>query len=95
MGASLIRQLIDKVMLRVGDTPTRQNNLLPITVNMIVWRMRLNKLPTKLNLDKNGFEVDTIFCPFCDSNIEILDRIVYPHRIAPSIWIFIGWWWDL
>ena len=43
--------------------PTRWNKLLPIKINIFSWRLSLNRLPTRSNLDYRGVDLDSVLCP--------------------------------
>ncbi|GJX85396.1 hypothetical protein Tco_0336170 [Tanacetum coccineum] len=45
------RTLIDSNILDVAPKATRWNRLIPNKVNVFIWRLMLNKLPTRVNLD--------------------------------------------
>ncbi|GKC39471.1 hypothetical protein Tco_1051855 [Tanacetum coccineum] len=44
------RNLIDDSLLPKEDVPTRWVNVIPIKIIVFAWRVRLDKLPTRLNL---------------------------------------------
>ncbi|PWA41815.1 hypothetical protein CTI12_AA550650 [Artemisia annua] len=45
-----VRSLIDANSLDVDSNATRWNRSIPIKVNVFLWRLMLNKLPTRVNL---------------------------------------------
>ncbi|GKE16678.1 hypothetical protein Tco_1424255, partial [Tanacetum coccineum] len=45
-----VRNLIDASLLPKSDVPTRWVKLIPIKVNILAWRIRLDRLPTRMNL---------------------------------------------
>nr|GEZ28141.1 RNA-directed DNA polymerase, eukaryota, reverse transcriptase zinc-binding domain protein [Tanacetum cinerariifolium] len=53
-----------------GLTPFRWNRILPIKVNTLCWRIINLRLPTRLNLDYRGVDLDSVRCPICDNDIE-------------------------
>ncbi|GJT06022.1 hypothetical protein Tco_0840484 [Tanacetum coccineum] len=54
---SMARVLIDKGTLVIGEEETRWSKLVPIKINVFIWRMILDKLPTRLNLMLRGLDV--------------------------------------
>ncbi|GKF15819.1 RNA-directed DNA polymerase, eukaryota, reverse transcriptase zinc-binding domain protein, partial [Tanacetum coccineum] len=54
-----VRKLIDVNILVGSDSPTRWNRSVPIKVNVFLWRLALNKLSTRVNLDRKGIDVDS------------------------------------
>nr|GFB56644.1 hypothetical protein [Tanacetum cinerariifolium] len=61
-----VRGLVDSVMLDNGHDATPWNQYLPIKVNVFVWRLMLNRLPSRVNLDRRNIEVDSLLCPSSD-----------------------------
>ncbi|GJW50549.1 RNA-directed DNA polymerase, eukaryota, reverse transcriptase zinc-binding domain protein, partial [Tanacetum coccineum] len=77
---SSARVFIDNKYLITGGEPTSWCNLIPIKINVMAWRLSLDKLPTRLNLDARGIDVPTVLCPICGehsehgSNLRLSDR---------------------
>ncbi|GKE10048.1 hypothetical protein Tco_1413599 [Tanacetum coccineum] len=46
------------------EVATRWVKVMPIKINVFAWRVRLFKLPTRLNLSLKGIDISTIVCPF-------------------------------
>ncbi|GJY95555.1 RNA-directed DNA polymerase, eukaryota, reverse transcriptase zinc-binding domain protein [Tanacetum coccineum] len=53
-----------------GPNATCWNRSIPIKVNVFLWRVMLNKLPTRVNLDRRGIDVDSLICPICHEDVE-------------------------
>ncbi|GJR95651.1 RNA-directed DNA polymerase, eukaryota, reverse transcriptase zinc-binding domain protein [Tanacetum coccineum] len=51
-----IRQLVDSHILVVDQLATRWNRCVPIKINVFMWRLLLNKLPSRVNLDRRGID---------------------------------------
>lgn len=66
----LLMILLIKSYLKV-DPPTRWVNLAPIKVNVFSWRLRLDKLPVMVNLEKRGRHIHSLLCPLCDDGVEL------------------------
>ncbi|GJT04570.1 hypothetical protein Tco_0839032 [Tanacetum coccineum] len=49
-----VRQLIDDLILPKEEVATRWVKVWPIKINVFAWRVRLDKLPTQLNLSLKG-----------------------------------------
>nr|GEV41240.1 nucleotide-binding alpha-beta plait domain-containing protein [Tanacetum cinerariifolium] len=54
------RRLIDDYLLPKEDVQTRWVKVVPIKINVFAWRVRLDKLPTRLNLSLRGVEISSI-----------------------------------
>ncbi|GJX89146.1 hypothetical protein Tco_0341160 [Tanacetum coccineum] len=49
-----VRTLVDSHILDASPVPTRWNRSIPIKINVFLWRLSLNKLATRVNLDRKG-----------------------------------------
>ncbi|GKA95779.1 RNA-directed DNA polymerase, eukaryota, reverse transcriptase zinc-binding domain protein [Tanacetum coccineum] len=70
------RKYIDKKLLISGSEPTRWCKVIPQKVNILAWRILLDKLPTHINLDVRGFDVPSILCPICDTDVAFVSAMV-------------------
>ncbi|GJT66730.1 RNA-directed DNA polymerase, eukaryota [Tanacetum coccineum] len=70
------RRYIDKKLLISGSEPTRWCKVIPQKVNILAWRISLDKLPTRINLDVRGFDVPSILCPICDTDVAFVSAMV-------------------
>nr|GFA19999.1 RNA-directed DNA polymerase, eukaryota, reverse transcriptase zinc-binding domain protein [Tanacetum cinerariifolium] len=59
-----IHSYLDLHILDSSPQATRWNRIMPIKVNVFLWKMALNKLPTRVNLDRkaNWWAIDIPFC---------------------------------
>ncbi|GKC84931.1 hypothetical protein Tco_1140648 [Tanacetum coccineum] len=57
-----IRLAIDEIFLPGLNENTRWVKFVPIKVNVMVWRARLDRLPSKLNLINRGISLDNDIC---------------------------------
>nr|GEX67515.1 putative reverse transcriptase domain-containing protein [Tanacetum cinerariifolium] len=71
--------LIDAKTLVVDSNATRWNRYIPITVIVFLWRLVLNKLTTRVNLDRKRIDVDLVLCPICCLDVETANHIDYSH----------------
>ncbi|GKC83489.1 RNA-directed DNA polymerase, eukaryota, reverse transcriptase zinc-binding domain protein [Tanacetum coccineum] len=69
------RSLIDSHILDVSHIATRWNGCIPIKVNIFLWKLLLNKLPSRVNLDRRGIDVPSILCPICQEDVEMANHI--------------------
>ena len=90
-----VRSLVDSHTLDVGSSATRWNNNIPIKVNIFLWRLSLNKLPSRMNLDRKGIEVDSLLCPTCHEDVETVNHTFYNCEMAKDLWALLARWWEL
>jgi len=89
------RKYINSKTLVVDHSSTRWNTFVPIKVNIFTWRLSLNKIPIRDNLDKRGIDIHSLLCPVCDLEIETVRHLFFSCQMARDIWKNIGRWWAL
>nr|GEX59318.1 RNA-directed DNA polymerase, eukaryota, reverse transcriptase zinc-binding domain protein [Tanacetum cinerariifolium] len=57
-----IRSSIDDTFLPSSDSTTQWVKTVPIKVNILAWRTRLDRLPTQVNLIMKGVNIDSSLC---------------------------------
>nr|GEU97092.1 RNA-directed DNA polymerase, eukaryota [Tanacetum cinerariifolium] len=87
--------LIDSHIFDVSPNATRWNLNIPIKVNVFLWRLSLNKLPLRVNLDKKDIDVDTILCPICNDDVESVNHLFFTCDMAKDLWAMLARWWEL
>ncbi|GJZ52405.1 putative RNA-directed DNA polymerase, eukaryota, reverse transcriptase zinc-binding domain protein, partial [Tanacetum coccineum] len=78
---------ISKTTSLLPAVPYRWNNILPSKVNISSWRILHRRLPTRLNLDKCGIDLDSVLCPVCHDSLESEDYIFIHCCIVKSTWL--------
>ncbi|GKB85130.1 RNA-directed DNA polymerase, eukaryota, reverse transcriptase zinc-binding domain protein [Tanacetum coccineum] len=74
---SSTRKEIDKYLLAMSSSSTRWSKVLPINVNVFIWRMFLDKLLTRSNLSARGMDVPGVLCLVCDSEVESRNHLFF------------------
>ncbi|GJZ00465.1 RNA-directed DNA polymerase, eukaryota, reverse transcriptase zinc-binding domain protein [Tanacetum coccineum] len=80
-----VRRFIDERWLPEVSTKTRWINVVPIKVNVHAWKVRLDCLPTRLNISRRGMHIDSILCPICDKAVEYARHIFFACHIAREV----------
>ncbi|XP_071699889.1 uncharacterized protein [Rutidosis leptorrhynchoides] len=75
--------------------PTLLNPLVPQKIGIHIWRISLNKLPVRTELDKRGIDLHSTRCPVCDDDIETLQHTFLYCKSSLDIWNRIFKWWKL
>ncbi|GJR77559.1 zinc knuckle CX2CX4HX4C containing protein [Tanacetum coccineum] len=65
-----MRKYVECKILATTEEEIRWNRILPIKVNINTWRLCLDRLPTRCNLDARGVDLDSTRCPICDEDLE-------------------------
>ncbi|GKC03638.1 RNA-directed DNA polymerase, eukaryota, reverse transcriptase zinc-binding domain protein [Tanacetum coccineum] len=89
------RSLIDANSLVVDSNTTRWNRSVPIKINIFLWRLALNKLPTRVNLDRKGIDIDSTLCPICFEDVETINHIFFSCEMAKDLWALLARWCEL
>ncbi|GJT83240.1 RNA-directed DNA polymerase, eukaryota, reverse transcriptase zinc-binding domain protein [Tanacetum coccineum] len=88
------RRLIDAKILPTLVPPTSWDKTLPRKVNILIWRLALDRLPRRLNLSAQGMDITSIACPSCNGNVESSSHIFFYCDFAKEIWRLIRSWYD-
>ncbi|XP_071717846.1 uncharacterized protein [Rutidosis leptorrhynchoides] len=89
--------LIDDMLLRDNRTrhETLRNFLVPLKVEIFIWRVLNGRIPVRIELDKRGIDLDSVRCPLCDDNVESTDHSMFFCRLSMDIWDMVYKWWNL
>nr|GEX25301.1 RNA-directed DNA polymerase, eukaryota [Tanacetum cinerariifolium] len=69
-----VRKMIDDFMLPEVSSKTRWIKAVPIKVNVHAWKVKLDGLPTRLNISRRVIDIESILCPMYDGGILIIWR---------------------
>ncbi|GJY87422.1 RNA-directed DNA polymerase, eukaryota, partial [Tanacetum coccineum] len=86
------RRIIDENLLLGNASITRWVQCIPIKVNIFIWKLSLNKLPTLENLDSKGVDLDSVLCPVCNDQIECVNHIFFACGLAKDLWRLMAKW---
>ncbi|GJS60856.1 RNA-directed DNA polymerase, eukaryota [Tanacetum coccineum] len=83
---------IDDILCAWESAPTRWINLVPKKVNILAWRLSLNKLPTRHNISLRGMDIQSILYPICKVNVEHANHLLLSCMLAREIYKRIFKW---
>ncbi|GKB50471.1 RNA-directed DNA polymerase, eukaryota, reverse transcriptase zinc-binding domain protein [Tanacetum coccineum] len=89
------RSFIDDYILPNSNIPTRWSHLVPIKVNVLAWRLAINKLATRVNLYNMGIKVNSMLCGVSDKGIESTDHLFFGCELAKELLVEVGNWWSI
>ncbi|GKD19862.1 RNA-directed DNA polymerase, eukaryota [Tanacetum coccineum] len=75
--------------------PTNWCNLIPIKINVMAWRISLDKLPTRMNLDARDIDVPSVLCPICGEYSKNVSHLFFSCSFVSQVYVLIARWWDL
>ncbi|PWA36133.1 peptide chain release factor APG3, chloroplastic [Artemisia annua] len=91
----LAREEIDKHVLVVSPSHSRWSKVLPIKLNVFLWRMLLDRLPTRSNLYNRGIDIACVLCPNCGAAIENRNHLFFGCSMSVDLARLIGRWWNI
>nr|GEV12432.1 hypothetical protein [Tanacetum cinerariifolium] len=90
-----VRRMLDDMLLPISNVPSRWVKQIPIKVNVLAWKISMDRLPTRVNLHRRGVQVSPISCPICCEALENLDHLLFCCDLAKDIARSICNWWGL
>ncbi|GJW06731.1 RNA-directed DNA polymerase, eukaryota, reverse transcriptase zinc-binding domain protein [Tanacetum coccineum] len=57
--------------------------------------LALNKLPSRVNLDRKGIDMDSVLCPICCSDVESVNHVFFTCEMANGLWSLLARWWEV
>ncbi|GJT69400.1 putative RNA-directed DNA polymerase, eukaryota, reverse transcriptase zinc-binding domain protein [Tanacetum coccineum] len=92
--ASMCRE-IEKHILCDQPSITRWNKSMPTKINVHIWRLYLNHLLTRCNLDSRSIDLHSSRCPVRDGDIETAQHLFIDCLIVSGLWHMVIKWWHL
>nr|GEY80685.1 RNA-directed DNA polymerase, eukaryota [Tanacetum cinerariifolium] len=80
-----VRKMIDDFMLPEVSSKTRWIKAVPIKVNVHAWKVKLDGLPTRLNISRRGIDIESILCPMCGNAVESTSHIFFTCQMSKEI----------
>ncbi|GJT95771.1 RNA-directed DNA polymerase, eukaryota [Tanacetum coccineum] len=66
-----------------------------VKVNVFVWKLSLDRLPTRSNLLSRNILVSDVACPLCDHELEDSSHLFFGCPIAKDVQKLVCRWWNL
>ncbi|GJV38241.1 RNA-directed DNA polymerase, eukaryota [Tanacetum coccineum] len=90
-----VRKLLDESFLPKDVIATRCIKFVLIKINVFVWKVSLDRLPTRVNLIHRGIYVSYLSCPICSSHSEDTSHLLFSCTMAADVTRLVCHWWDL
>ena len=88
-----IRKFFDHQLLPSSPhLMTRWNRFVPKKINLFVWRLRRDCLPTSINLFAKGIDVGSIRCVNCDGGVEYTKHVFQDCIFVKRIKVLLNKW---
>nr|GEW70557.1 hypothetical protein [Tanacetum cinerariifolium] len=92
---SSVRNYIDDRILGTVSSNTQWCKFVPIKVNILSWRIKLNNPPKRLNLFRRELVLQTILCPSCNLAVEFTYHLFLSCSMMKDLYASIAKWWDV
>ncbi|GJV83357.1 RNA-directed DNA polymerase, eukaryota [Tanacetum coccineum] len=89
------RLAIDDLVLPSHSEPTRWVKLIPIKINVFMWRARRGCLPTRYNLVQKGVILESTSCPVCFSDEEDVYHLLFRCSLSQEVLHRVCRWWEI
>ena len=89
------RRLVDSSLLGISSCATRWNGLVPKKVNVLLWRIERDRIPSLLNLSDKGIELNSLLCHVCSLTGESTAHLFCSCPLISPIWGRIAAWWNV
>ncbi|GJV75495.1 RNA-directed DNA polymerase, eukaryota [Tanacetum coccineum] len=86
---------IDHLILPSEAPATRWCKSNPRKVNILIWRILRDRIPSRWNLSRKGVELSSLACPICSTHPETSHHLFWSCDLASNIWDLIFKWVDL
>ncbi|GKC11408.1 RNA-directed DNA polymerase, eukaryota [Tanacetum coccineum] len=90
-----IRKMIDEKRLSTVDTKTRWIKCVPIKVNILAWKIKIDALPTRFKISRRGIDIDSILCPICDCGVESASHLFFSCSLVRQVVRKVCSWWEV
>ncbi|GJX68534.1 RNA-directed DNA polymerase, eukaryota [Tanacetum coccineum] len=90
-----VRQFIDDHLLPEVSSKFCWRKIVPIKVNILAWKVKLDVLPTRFNLSKRGLDINFILCPICEKYAGSSSHLFFACSMVRDIYRKIASWWDV
>ena len=90
-----VRNFIDNTTLPVVSSKTKWIKEVPIKVNILAWKVRLDYLPTRWRLSNRGMDIPSLSCPLCEGAVETSAHLFFECCVVKDIIRKICIWWNV
>ncbi|GJY87219.1 RNA-directed DNA polymerase, eukaryota, partial [Tanacetum coccineum] len=92
---SSMRSCLDSFLLGSSRVPTRWNTLVPRKLNILLWSIFRDIIPTLLNLRDRDIDLDSLLCHVCMQIGESTEHLFSSCPDLCHLWHKIAGWWGV
>ncbi|XP_022003369.1 uncharacterized protein LOC110900815 [Helianthus annuus] len=74
------------------DYVVKRNNWIPKKVGMVAWRAYMERLPTRVALQRRGITIHNLECILCREYCETSDHLLVSSGFAQIVWLLVFQW---
>ncbi|GKB54429.1 RNA-directed DNA polymerase, eukaryota, reverse transcriptase zinc-binding domain protein, partial [Tanacetum coccineum] len=89
------REEIDSHLLVTFSSSMHWSKVIPIKLNVFVWRMFLDKLPTRSNLSNRGLDIPCILCLIYANVVETMNHLLFGCSMYMDLLQLLCRWWNI
>nr|GEZ18318.1 RNA-directed DNA polymerase, eukaryota, reverse transcriptase zinc-binding domain protein [Tanacetum cinerariifolium] len=83
------------VLKRMESIRCRFFNGADLDSNSLAWKVRLNGLPSRVNISRRGIDINSILCPICEREVESVSHVFFSCYIAKDNFKKVCRWWNV
>nr|GEX60484.1 RNA-directed DNA polymerase, eukaryota, reverse transcriptase zinc-binding domain protein [Tanacetum cinerariifolium] len=89
------RKVIGENRYPGGRSRTRWVKYVPIKVNVTAWKIKMDALPTRLNISRSGMDIQSLSCHICDCGVESSRHLFFQCNLVRQVIRKISSWWNI
>nr|GEU50873.1 TMV resistance protein N-like [Tanacetum cinerariifolium] len=90
-----IWNIIDDNRLLTVDTRTLWIKYVPIKVNVLAWKIKIEAFPTRFNISRRGINIDSILCNISECGFDSVRHVFFSCSLVRQIVRKVCSWWDV
>nr|GEZ15217.1 RNA-directed DNA polymerase, eukaryota [Tanacetum cinerariifolium] len=90
-----LSDMLQSVSLMPYSDRTLWIKYVPIKVNVLAWKIKIEALPTRFNISRRGIDIDSILCPICECVVESARHMFFSCSLVRQIVRKVCSWWDV
>nr|GEW45914.1 RNA-directed DNA polymerase, eukaryota [Tanacetum cinerariifolium] len=90
-----IRKVIDDKFMSNVSSKTRWVKYVPIKVNILAWKVKMDAFPVRFNLSRRGIDIGSIVCPVYESRVETTSHLFFKYSLLRQITGKVSSWWNV
>ena len=87
--------LEEKLAVSSGNGATSSwSKEVPKKVVILIWRVKLGRIPVRQALDKRGLDLHPTLCPRCEKEVESVNHTLFQCEEVHKVWQKMARWWS-